>query len=172
MNNTTHRFFIKNTLFLVLVYLAFFIVFNIALNLDLNNMKTVLMAVFFALFMSSIGFNSELKNYKKLKEGKILIRELIPTAEGTLKKSDNNSIEKIRQSMIDNGFLEDETYADGLRYSTQPTWRNSIPMYVLIRENEGMLNIKLYKFTRTTFLEPLKSKDVLDKVKAIISSCS
>ncbi|MGB5988847.1 MAG: hypothetical protein WBG43_03790 [Marinifilaceae bacterium] len=172
MNKNVRTFFIKNTIILGVVYSVFFIVFNSFVLFDLNVVKTIFVAFFFAFLMSSYTCSSELRNYKRLLKGEIALHDIIPSAEGTMKTRPSFSLDKARQLMNDAGFIISECYDNHMTFTTVHSWCNAIPITVFVHFKEGMLNIKLYKFTRTSFMESKNPKDVLDDVKAIISSCS
>lgn len=172
MNVNIRRFFIKNTIVLGFVYSSFFIVFNSFINIDLNLMKTVFSAFLFAIIMTSYTCSSELKNYKRLLKGEIALHDMIPSAEGTMKMISLLSIDKVRQIIKDAGFVEGECYGDYITFTTHRTWLNSVPISIFIVAKEGMLNIKIYKFTRRNFIEPQNAKDILSDIKSAINSCS
>lgn len=172
MNVNIRRFFIKNTIVLGFVYSFFFVVFNSLVNIDLNLMKTMFSAFLFAIIMTSYTCSSELKNYKRLLKGEIALHDMIPSAEGTMKTIPPLSLDKVRQCIKDAGFVEGECYADYVTFTTHRTWLNSVPISIFIVAKEGMLNIKIYKFTRTNFIESKKAKDIIDDIKAVINSCS
>lgn len=172
MGKNTNRYFIKNAIFLGILYAAFFFVFNIAFSLDLNIFKTFCSAIFFSIIMTIFNTNAELKNYRRMKRSEISLQSIIPSSEDTIQGIGLMTIEEAKECLSKSRFIEDKSSVAYLRYTTPTDWKNTIPTYILISEKDGKLNVKVYKFTRTSFIEPLKPEKILREVESFLNSCS